>query len=210
MITLYAVTWRTDAPRLDEDGLALLADGDLAMVVGPAQGTTTREDALAHGRIVEQVASAADVLPIRYGTTAAGADEARSLLQEHGPAWAARLQKVEGCAELAIRAAPPATDVVPAASGAEHMARLVSQSRLLNAAERELGDLLTGRCRVVRRLAGRDELKLSCLVEREDVEPVRSVLEEWAASRDDLLVSVTGPWAPYSFVADGEDAGVVL
>jgi hypothetical protein len=24
------------------------------------------------------------------------------------------------------------------------------------------------------------------------------------------VVSVTGPWAPYSFVADGEEAGVVL
>ncbi len=110
MITLYAVTWRADAPVLDEDGLALLADGDLAMVVGPAQGTASRDDALAHGRIVEQVASAADVLPIRYGATAADTDEARALLREHGSAWAARLQKVEGCAEIAIRAAPPAAD----------------------------------------------------------------------------------------------------
>jgi Gas vesicle synthesis protein GvpL/GvpF len=36
------------------------------------------------------------------------------------------------------------------------------------------------------------------------------VLDEWASSRDDLEFSVTGPWAPYSFVADGEDAGVAL
>jgi hypothetical protein len=210
VITLYAVTWGTDPPDLGEDGLAVLADGDLAMVVGPAQGTTSREDALSYGRTVEQVASAVDVLPFRYGTTVADTDEARALLRERGSAWAARLQKVEGCAELAIRATPPAPDQERAESGAEHLGRLVSRSRLLNAAEGELGELLTGRCRVVRRLAGHEDLKLSCLVERTSVEPVRSVLEEWASTREDLEVSVTGPWAPYSFVADGEDAGVAL
>ena len=209
MIALYAVTWRADTPILHEDGLVLLADGDLAMVVGPAPAVTTREDALAHARIVEQVASAADVLPIRYGTTATDTDEARALLREHGSAWAARLQKVEGCAELAIRASPEA-DEPRAGSGAEHLGRLVSRSRTLNAVEGELGDLLTGRCRVVRRLAGHDELRLSCLVERDIVERVRSTLEEWASAREDLVVSVTGPWAPYSFAADGEDAGVAM
>jgi len=210
VITLYAVTWRADATTLYESGLDLLADGDLAMVVGPAAATTTRHDALTFGRTVERIAWAVDVLPFRYGTTAADADEARALLREHGSAWAARLQKVEGCAELAIRAVPPAADEMRAESGAEHLGRLVSRSRLLNAAEGELGDLLTGRCRVVRRLAGHEELKLSCLVERASAEPVRSVLQEWASTRDDLVVSVTGPWAPYSFAADGEDAGVAL
>jgi hypothetical protein len=210
VITLYAVTWRADTPELHEDGLVMLADGDLALVAGPAPAATTRDDALSHGRIVEQVASAVDVLPFRYGTAAADADEARALLREHGAAWAARLQKVEGCAELAIRAAPPAADEERPASGTEHLGRLVSRSRELDVAEGELGDLLTGRCRVVRRLAGHEELKLSCLVERAHAEPVRSVLEKWASARDDLVVSVTGPWAPYSFVADGEDAGVAL
>ena len=210
MITLYAVTWRADAPAVDGDGLVVLTDGDLAMVAGSAPATTTREDALAFGRTVEQVASAVDVLPFRYGTTVADADEARALLREHGSGWAARLQKVEGCAELAIRAVPPAADENRAESGAEHLGRLVSRSRLLSAAQGELGDLLTGRCRVVRRLAGHEELKLSCLVERASAEPVRSVLQGWASTRDDLVVSVTGPWAPYSFAADGEDAGVAL
>jgi hypothetical protein len=178
--------------------------------VGPAPATTTRDDALSYGRTVEQVAAAVDVLPFRYGTTATDVDEARVLLHEHGSAWAARLQKVEGCAELAIRAAPPSADGERPVSGAEHLGRLVSRSRRLDGAEGELGDLLSGRCRVVRRLAGHHELKLSCLVERARVEPVRSVLEEWASARDDLVVSVTGPWAPYSFVADGGESGVDL
>jgi len=210
VITLYAVAWRADAPSLDEDGLAVLAHGDLAMVVGPAPTTTTQEDALSYGRTVEQVAAAADVLPFRYGTTATDADEARALLHDRGSAWAARLQKVEGCAELAIRAAPPEADGERTESGTEHLSRLVSRNRLLDVAEGELGDLLSGRCRVVRRLAGHQELKLSCLVERASVEPVRSLLEEWSSAREDLVVSVTGPWAPYSFVADGEEAGVAL
>ena len=209
MIALYAVTWHSDTV-VPDDGLALLADGDLAMVVGPAPANTSREDALSHARIVEQIASAADVLPIRYGTTANDTDEARALLREHGSAWAARLQKVEGCAELAIRAALPETDEGRATTGAEHMGRLVSRSRMLDTAEKELGELLTGGCRVMRRLSGHDELKLSCLVERESVERVRSLLEQWAADRKNLVVTVTGPWAPYSFAADGEDSGVAL
>ncbi len=210
MITLYAVTWRTDATTLFESGLDLLAEGDLAMVVGPTPPITSREDALAFGNTVEGIASAVDVLPFRYGTTVADADEARALLSEHGGAWAARLQKVEGCAELAIRAAPPPAAEHAAESGTDHLHRLVSRNQQLDVAEGEVGDVLAGRCRVVRRLAGHEELRLSCLVERACVEPVRSVLEEWASARDDLVVSVTGPWAPYSFVADGEEAGVSL
>jgi hypothetical protein len=209
VIILYAVTWRDGAPMLDH-GTDVVGEGELAMVVGPAPTTTTREDALAFGRTVEELAATVAVLPFRYGTTAEDVEEARELLREHGSAWAARLQKVEGCAELALRAAPPHHHQERADSGAAHLNRLVARSRALDAAEGEVADLLTGRCRVVRRLAGHEELRLSCLVERPSVQPVRSALEAWADGRDDLVVSVTGPWAPYSFVADGEDSGVVL
>jgi hypothetical protein len=206
VISLFAVTWRADAPALDRDGLDVLAGGDLAMIVGPTTSTTSREDALAFGRIVERFASAIDVLPFRYGTTAADTEAARELLREHESSWAARLLQVEGCSELAIRAARPGTGDEPATSGAEHLDRLVSRSRQLDIAEQEIGNLLTGRCRVVRRLAGHHELRLSCLVERHQVELLRLVVEEWAASQTELEVSVTGPWAPYSFVAN-EEAG---
>ena len=209
MITLYAVTWRDDAPEPRWEGLNVLADGDLAMVAGPTPAITNREDALSYGRTVEQVASAADVLPFRYDTTVADTDEARALLREHGSAWAARLQKVEGCAELAIR---------QLRRQRSRSARSRARSTWAGwspepAAERGRGR--TGRP-ADRPVPGRaparrhEELKLSCLVERPSVERVRSVLEEWASTRDDLVVSVTGPWAPYSFVADGEDAGVAL
>jgi hypothetical protein len=210
VITLYAVTWRTGIPTLDGSGLDVLADSGLAMVLGPTPTGTSREDALAFGRTVERIASTVDVLPFRYGTTVADTDEARALLREHAPTWVARLQKVEGCVELAIRAAPPPPSEERAESGATHLHRLVSRSRQLDDAEGEVSVLLTGRCRVVRRLAGHEVLKLSCLVERPRFERVRSVLEQWAAARDDLVVSVTGPWAPYSFVADGEGSGVAL
>lgn len=210
MIILYAVTWRDGVPAREE-GIDVIGEGDLAMVVGPAPTATNREDALAFGRTIERLAADVDVLPFRYGTTVADTDEARALLREHGSAWAARLQKVEGCAELALRATPPPADHRERAeSGTEHLHRLVSRSRHLAAVEGEVADLLTGRCRVVRRLAGHEELRLSFLVERPSVEPVRSALQEWATGRDDLVVSVTGPWAPYSFAADGEDSGVAL
>jgi len=207
VISLFAVTWRSDAPALDRDGLDVLADGDLAMIVGPTPSTTSREDALAFGRIVERFASAIDVLPFRYGTTAADTEAARLLLREHESSWSARLLQVEGCSELAIRAARAETVEEPATSGAQHLDRLVSRSRQLDLAEQEIGQLLTGRCRVVRRLAGHQELRLSCLVERHQVERLRLMVEEWAASQTELEVSVTGPWAPYSFVANDEEAG---
>lgn len=210
MIVLYAVTWRDGVPALDH-GTDLVEEGELAMIVGPAPTATSRDDALAFGRTIEELAAAVDVLPFRYGTTVEDADEARALLREHGPGWAARLQKVEGCAELALRATPPPThEKERAESGTAHLNRLVSRSRHLDAVESEVADLLTGRCRVVRRLAGHEELRLSFLVERPSVERVRSALQEWATRRDDLVVSVTGPWAPYSFAADGEDSGVAL
>jgi hypothetical protein len=208
-VILFCVTWREGVPSLAE-GLELVEERDLALVIGPEPATTSRDDALAFGRTVERIAAEVDVLPFRYGTATADTEEARGLLREHGAAWAARLQKVEGCAEVALRASPPPAPQERAESGADHLNRLVSRSRRIDAAEGEVADLLTGRCRVVRRLTGHEELRLSCLVERPGVERVRSVLEEWGGRRDDLVVSVTGPWAPYSFVADGEEAGVVL
>jgi hypothetical protein len=207
VITLFAVTWRADAPTVDRDGLDVLSDGNLAMIVGPTPSNTSREDALAFGRVVERFASAVDVLPFRYGTTAPDAETAQALLREHESSWTARLLQVEGCSELAIRAARREQEEDPAVTGAQHLARLVSRSRQLDAAEEEIGRLLTGRCRVVRRLAGHQELRLSCLVERHQVELLRLLVEEWAASQTELEVSVTGPWAPYSFVANHEEAG---
>jgi len=207
VITLFAITWRADAPTLERDGLDVLADGDLAMIVGPTPSNTSREDALAFGRVVERLASAVDVLLFRYGTTAADTEAAQALLREHESSWTARLLQVGGCSELAIRATPRKKDPDPAVTGAQHLDRLVSRSRQLDAAEEEVGRLLTGRCRVVRRLAGHQELRLSCLVERHQVELLRLVVEDWAATQTDLEVTVTGPWAPYSFVANHEEAG---
>ena len=203
---LYAVVWRAELAALVEDGLRAVTDGDLAIVAGPAPASTSREGALDFGRTVERLAAAADVLPFRYGTSAADADEVRAFLRENASSWAARLRQVEGCAELAIRAAPPEGQEQPADSGRAHLGRLVGRSRQIDAAEHEVTALLSGRCRVVRRLTGHEELRLSCLVERPQIELVRLVVEDWASAQSDLDVSVTGPWAPYSFVSSGEEA----
>ena len=166
---------RRPDPR--RDGLVVLADGDLAMVAGPTAATTTREDALAYrpDRRAGRLGRGRAALPLRHHRRGRrrGACPAARARRRRGPPGCRRWRGVPSSRSGPL---PPEADGDRAESGAEHLGRLVSRSRLLNAAEGELGDLLTGRCRVVRRLAGHEELKLSCLVERPSVEPVRSVL----------------------------------
>ncbi len=90
MITLYAVIWRADAPTLDETGWSCSRTATWPWSWARRPGHHARDDALSYGRTVEQVAAAVDVLPFRYGTTVADADEARRT--------AARARLRVGCA----------------------------------------------------------------------------------------------------------------
>ena len=204
MIALYGVTWTDPAPRLDDLHLIWSDDRDLVLVAGPDPGEVDRAGALAFGRAVERVARTVDLLPFRYRTTVEDAGAARRLLLERAPGWRRRLTAVRGCSELAVRVE---TRVAPAAteprSGTTHLTRLVTRSRRLDAAERDLSVAVGDRCRDLRRLAGHDRLRLSCLVERGDVAHTREAVAAWSETQPDLHVSVTGPWAPYSFAIGG-------
>ena len=204
MIALYGVTRTDSAPRLDDLHLIWSDDRDLVLIAGPDPGDVNRAGALAFGRTVERVAASADLLPFRYGTTVQDAGAARRLLLERATTWRRRLTAIRGCSELAVRVEPrEAPPEAGSRSGAAHLNGLVSRSRRLDAAERDLSVAVADRCRDLRRLPGHERLRLSCLVERADAPHAHEAVSAWADTQPDLHVSVTGPWAPYSFAIGG-------
>lgn len=93
------------------DGLPevwLVESGDLAAIVGPAPGDDameTRNQALAHARVLEAAVVDAPVVPFRFGTVAAGGDEevAAELLEPRHDELAALLDQVDGRVQMVLK-----------------------------------------------------------------------------------------------------------
>lgn len=82
--------------------------GDLGAIVGNVpenEERATRDQALAHARVLEAAAVDATVVPFRFGTIAEGSDEvvAAELLEARHDDLMNLLQKVEGCVQMTLK-----------------------------------------------------------------------------------------------------------
>ena len=101
--------------RADLDAGTLFSD--------PARISTL---AMAHHRILQAIAVATDVVPIRLGTLVSGLAGARDLLTREAPRFADRLAAIRGAVEFAVRILPFPSPVrqlsrMPAGSGREYL-----------------------------------------------------------------------------------------
>src|SRR5918911_1693864 len=95
---------------------------DVASETQAGGSAATEEAILAHARVVEQLAAtAAAVLPMRFGGAVADDDELRRRLAPREQELAAALERVSGCVELGLRVLAAQRDAAPAASGREYM-----------------------------------------------------------------------------------------
>ncbi len=209
-IYVYAITDPLEPP----EGLRGLHDAPLARIdAGPVCAVYSAHDQLEpnpepavlwrHDQVVERLMEAGGVLPLRFGTTFGGTDEVHSILVRERARFERLLAQVRGCVELSVRVGIAPVSEPEASSGTAYL-----QSRLRASHERE--DAAERVLRPLRELAKASSqrtprgdgavLNESYLVGREAVAPFIAEVKALQARNDDVAVSCTGPWGPYSFV----------
>jgi hypothetical protein len=206
---LAAVVSSVDAVRFSEESLRRSLE-DLQWLEATAR---------AHHAVVDAVARAGPVAPVRLATVYLDDDRVRGMLADRAAAFAAALDRIRGRVEWGVKgfAVPSATpaelEPAPGAGpGASYLARRLAErnraarghEEALAAAEavhRELAAAALASRRYPPqdpRLTGRREemvLNAAYLVEADGA--LRRVVEQHTGGA--VRLELTGPWAPYSF-----------
>jgi Gas vesicle synthesis protein GvpL/GvpF len=196
VIELYAIT---DDPAPPDPPLrAVPCDGLTALCAPaePAEREPTADALWHHEEIVEALMEDRDLLPVRFGTLLSDEEAAVRAVTERREELVARLDRVRGAVELAVRAHPRAPeDDSDHASGVDYMqakARRLEAAKLLH----EPLDFLA-RDSVVH--DGAELLRAAYLVDREAVDGFVSLVQRLGEVHPGLDMVCTGPWPPYSF-----------
>jgi hypothetical protein len=174
-----------------------------------------------HDRVVREALRTATPLPLRYGTLLRSEPAAAEMLAERAGEFRATLDRLTGTVEMGVRidwdAEPEAPDADPGPPGSQatgagrayleaRRAELANELRireraesLLLEAEAEFADLGLP---TVRTVLAREGVagSLAHLVHRSQATRYRERAREVTHRRPDLRITLTGPWAPYSFV----------
>ena len=171
------------------------------------------EDVLwAHEQVVEELMSSATILPLRFGTSVERAESLIAMMAERREEFLESLESVRGAVEISVRAelpAPAAENPPPRPrSGTAYLMALAERERR----EREAAELvhqplaaLAKHCVPPVPTGDPRQVKAAYLVESSQVEAFRDRVGELNDGLEEVRVSCTGPWPPYSFV--GERSG---
>jgi len=205
VIVLYALVPADRAPLVTaQDGLRALARGSVAALYDEREEahSTSRQDLLDFGRVVNDISDAGPALPVRFGTVVESLGALGDLLESREAEWRERLAAVAGAVAIVVHAtdaAAPAPSPAAPGSGREY---LMSRAAARRHAETMYDDLTAGlraHCRETRRLQASEEIRVACLVPAGDTESFRAAVESWAGAQPGRQVTTTGPWPPYSF-----------
>jgi hypothetical protein len=171
------------------------------------------EDLLwAHEQVVEDLMSSATILPLRFGSSVERPEDLIAMLAERREEFVDALERVRGAVELSVR-------MELRASSPEDPERASSRPRsgtayLLERAEQERRgseavDLvhqplvrLARRCTSPAGARDPGRFKAAYLVDEGVTERFGERVNELNAGLESVKVSCTGPWPPYSFVAE--------
>jgi len=160
------------------------------------------EDVVEHGRRVVQLAEHVPLLPMRYGTTVPDLERLRAVAEERAEAWSRRLAELAGRCELVVHLELSPVPAPVAVSGRDYLKARIEDVRRHDRAVDDARMLVGRWTQEVRLLV--DGRRLAVLLRREDADHARAALESWGRIRDDLEVTVTGPWPPFSFCEEVE------
>jgi hypothetical protein len=230
VIYVYAVV---DEPGPPLDGLRGLADtrlfciseGPVAAVCSTHLSFDAEPDAAnlwRHEHVTAGLMARGTVAPVRFGTMVDDVGPLRELLVARCPHLVAALHRLRGKVELALRASMPAAtpDRGPRVVGASE-AEASPGRAYLRARRRECSDLdptpaaLTELHAALSASADAATISTgpgtrivaSYLVGGEEVASFRQAVARARHRVPEMRVSVTGPWAGYSFVDSGVLAG---
>jgi hypothetical protein len=216
-LLMYAIS---DAPPDSIEGSGLgghplraIADGGLSAVVGDYDAINRRSSAdelWAYEGVVERLMADTTVLPARFGSLFPSELEARAMLRERGGVLADALDRVRDAVELAVRAGWSGDDDAPAigsgeARGTAYMRAQLERRRRARRAADALASLevLARESRIRQPPDASASAVGAYLVDRSRVDEFVGLVKDLGDNDENLSLSCTGPWPPYSFV-DGE------
>jgi len=203
VVVLYAIV-PADQAATTPDGLRALARGSVAALYDEREEapSTSRQDLLDFGRVVNDISDAGPALPVRFGTVVESLDALGALLESREEEWRERLAAVAGHVEIVVHAqdaAAPAPSPAAPGSGREYLMSRAAARRHSEAMHDDLTAALRAHCRETRRLQASEEIRVACLVPAGETAAFRSAVESWAGAQPGRRVTTTGPWPPYSF-----------
>jgi hypothetical protein len=214
MIYVYAITDPLEPPEeirgLHDAPLETAIAGNASAVYSTHEQLEVNPDPALlwrHDQVVERLLELGGVLPLRFGTVFERGDELNSVLEREGPRFERLLEQVRGCVELSVRVGIAPAAEPDATNGTAYMrSKLAARREREGAAERVLLPLRELAKASSRRSAGGNDALLneSYLVRREALEPFIAEVSALQSRNDDVSVSCTGPWGPYSFVGGDE------
>jgi hypothetical protein len=162
--------------------------------------------------VIETLMSAGAVLPMRFGTTVATADEIVALLERRRADLTHRLDRVRGAVELSVRGVWPHSSetVVVAATttGTSCMQDRLAPQRRARELAAQVHARLDGLARASRhRLLPRASMPVSSafLIDRGTEDEFVGAVQQLDAHLDGADLVCTGPWPAYSFVGGALD-----
>jgi hypothetical protein len=219
VIWVYGICDRPDSPPagagLAQAPLDGVREGELLAVVS-RHAEPPREPALEalweHERVIERLMTERAVLPMRFGTRLAGDGPLREILAHRQGEFLAALDHVRGRVELGVRAMqrPAAQDAgAPAArdalTGRAYIDEKLRATRRLEREADALHEPLAALAAAATRHPARapDELlRASYLVDTSAVGEFRAAVDLLQRGEPRTAILCTGPWPPYSFVAE--------
>jgi len=180
---------------------------------------------VAHNRVVDSILKSTTPLPCRFGTTLSLQD-LEIYVKTRGEAVKALLSRFEGCVEMtlrialaaiasagpfedATRAVPDHLPLEPSGPGARFLEEKIRESNRQRRANRQaqaIQDWADGRFRALVRDSVRRPnpdttlaAHIAHLVDRPRLRHYRGLLATAQSERPDLQLTISGPWAPYSF-----------
>ncbi|OEJ50341.1 GvpL/GvpF family gas vesicle protein [Streptomyces agglomeratus] len=188
--------------------------------------------ARAHHHVIDAVAAAGTILPLRLATIYRDDERVHALITADRAAFARRLSHVDGRVEWGVkiyyepRAAPAASTTAAPAAGtspgraylrSRHQERNARQDAFREAANAARNVDAAARAHAVaharHRLqqgplaedAGENIVNDAYLVSQDRADAFRQAVLSAAGQSDSIRVEITGPWAPYSFAATALD-----
>jgi len=214
VLYVYAITDSLAAPSatgLHGAALRRIKSGRLAALVSEHATTPEPDEEVlwAHEQVIEELMSSATILPLRFGSSVERAEDVIAMLAERREEFVDALERVRGAVELSVRAelleAPRLDPAPPPRSGTAYLMERAEQERRGRSAVELVHRPLAALARSsVPPVGTRDphQFKAAYLVDAERVEDFGSRVGELNADLDSARVSCTGPWPPYSFVAE--------
>lgn len=214
VLYVYAITDSRAEPEvvgLHGAPLRRIESGDLAGLVSEhAVVPELDEEVLwAHEQVVEELMSLATILPLRFGSSVERAGALITMMEERREEFLESLERVRGAVEISVRGelpAPRGEDPPPRpGSGTAYLLQRAERERR----EKDAAELVHRPLAALARcclppVSPRNprQFKAAYLVEETGVEEFGNRVGELNAGLEDVRVSCTGPWPPYSFVAE--------